>query len=132
MLFRSVSQSRYNDGDSGTIIYNNYVDDINALATDRTLYVNYKANNHILLSLGYSNDQPYQMLMPQFEVPGESRTKYNPQMLYPDTASSSLTKPFYRKKSGSKFYLPLLSTNTCFGSSYDSFTALFPYGYFGL
>lgn len=123
-------QQDSNDGDSGTIIYNNYVDDINALATDRTLYINYKANNHILLSLGYSNDQPYQMLMPQFEVPGESRTQYNPQMLYPDTQASSKTKPFYRKKSGSKFYLPLLSTNTCFGSSYDSFTSLFPYGYF--
>lgn len=123
-------QQDSNDGDSGTIIYNNYVDDINALATDRTLYINYKANNHILLSLGYYNDQPYQMLMPQFEVPGISRTQYNPQMLYPDTEASSKTKPFYRKNSGSKFYLPLLSTYTCFGSSYDSFTALFPYGYF--
>ena len=123
-------QQDSNDGDSGTIIYNNYVDDINALATDRTLYINYKANNHILLSLGYLSDQSYQILMPQFEVPGESRTKYNPQALYPDTEASSRTKPFYRKNSGSKFHLPLLSTDTCFGYSYDDFTALFPYGYF--
>lgn len=122
-------QQDSNDGDSGTIIYNNYVDDINALRTDQTLYINYKANNHILLSLGYSSDQPYQMLMPQFEVPGESRTEYNPQMFYPDT-DSGLTKPFYRKSGGSKYYLPLLSTDTCFGYSYDSFSSLFPYGYF--
>ena len=121
-------QQSIEDGDAGTIIYNNYVDDINALATNKTLYVNYKANKHILLSLDRTSyhDETYELLMPQFEVPGTTKEQYNPIQTYPHAKP----KLFYRKHSGSRLYMPLLSTNTCFGYSYDSFTSLFPYGYF--